>query len=281
MGASITARSLPRFALMRSDNNATISLAAMVGFDRVARWRAMPASRARAARPRWQSALTTRRRWRWRARTRCSPMAACTSIRGCWPACARRPATSFTDFTPTTKQVLDPRVAFLTTNMMEAVLQGNGSDGCMVGGRDYCGTGAGVRNMGFRRRPRARRAPSHDAWFAGFTTNLLCIVWVGNDDYTRSRSSKGRTRLRPSGRQFMKKAVQLPQYSDTHEFTPPEGVEIVNLDKDDQPAGRCGLPRRLHRGISQRHRADGYVRPSRRITAISCKRSSDRVKPAN
>jgi membrane peptidoglycan carboxypeptidase len=24
----------------------------------------------------------------------------------------------------------------------------------------------------------------HDAWFAGFTSNLLCIVWVGNDDYT-------------------------------------------------------------------------------------------------
>ena len=29
----------------------------------------------------------------------------------------------------------------------------------------------------------------------------------------------------------MKQAVELPQYSDTHEFTPPEGVEIVNLDK--------------------------------------------------
>ena len=25
---------------------------------------------------------------------------------------------------------------------------------------------------------------SHDAWFAGYTSNLLCIVWVGNDDYT-------------------------------------------------------------------------------------------------
>ena len=29
----------------------------------------------------------------------------------------------------------------------------------------------------------------------------------------------------------MKKAVQLPQYSDTNEFTPPEGVEIVSIDK--------------------------------------------------
>jgi penicillin-binding protein 1B len=29
----------------------------------------------------------------------------------------------------------------------------------------------------------------------------------------------------------MKKAVQLPQYSDTKDFTPPAGVDVVNLDK--------------------------------------------------
>jgi penicillin-binding protein 1B len=29
----------------------------------------------------------------------------------------------------------------------------------------------------------------------------------------------------------MRQAVQLPQYSDTHEFSPPEGVEIVKIDK--------------------------------------------------
>ena len=28
----------------------------------------------------------------------------------------------------------------------------------------------------------------------------------------------------------MKRAVALPQYSDTHEFTIPEGVEIVSID---------------------------------------------------
>jgi len=29
----------------------------------------------------------------------------------------------------------------------------------------------------------------------------------------------------------MKKAVQLPQYSDTNNFTPPEGVDVVKIDK--------------------------------------------------
>ncbi len=34
----------------------------------------------------------------------------------------------------------------------------------------------------------------------------------------------------------MKKAVLLPQYSDTNEFTPPEGVQIVRIGQGDQPA---------------------------------------------
>ena len=46
------------------------------------------------------------------------------------------------------------------------------------------GTGAGVRNMGFTAPAAGKTGTDHDAWFAGFTSNLLCIVWVGNDDYT-------------------------------------------------------------------------------------------------
>ena len=81
----------------------------------------------------------------------------------------------------------------------------------------------------FRRQP-AKPAPSHDAWFAGFTSNLLCVVWVGNDDYTDVKL-EGADAAAPIWAAFMKKAVQLPQYSDTHEFTPPDGVQIVSLDK--------------------------------------------------
>jgi penicillin-binding protein 1B len=134
------------------------------------------------------------------------------------------------DYSPTTRQVLDPRVAFLTTYLMKAVLQGNGGDPCMVNGRDYCGTGAGVRNMGFISPAAGKTGTSHDAWFAGFTSNLLCIVWVGNDDYT-NLNLEGAHAAAPVWAEFMKKAVQLPQYSDTNEFTPPSGVSIVKIDK--------------------------------------------------
>jgi penicillin-binding protein 1B len=128
-----------------------------------------------------------------------------------------------TDYTPTTRQVLDSRVAYLTTNMLEAVLSGQG-------------TGAGVRNMGFTAPAAGKTGTDHDAWFAGYTSNLLCIVWIGNDDYTSlDPANRGRVQgaqvAAPIWADFMKKAIQLPQYSDTHGFNPPDGVEVVALDK--------------------------------------------------
>jgi penicillin-binding protein 1B len=100
---------------------------------------------------------------------------------------------------------------------MEAVLQGNG-------------TGAGVRGMGFYAPAAGKTGTSHDAWFAGYTSNLLCIVWVGNDDYSDVKIEGARAAA-PIWAAFMKRAIQLPQYSDTNQFTPPDGVEIVSLDK--------------------------------------------------
>ena len=219
-----------RLALMRSDNNATISLAAMVGFDRVAQFaRDAGIKNARATPAMAIGAYDA---------TPLEMAGAYTVFANGgmhidpWMVASVRTSTGdiVTDFTPTTRQVLDPRVAFLTTYMMEAVLQGNGSDGCKIGGRDYCGTGAGVRNLGFLAPAAGKTGTEHDAWFAGFTSNLLCIVWVGNDDYTDLKL-QGADAAAPIWAQFMKQAVALPQYSDTHEFTPPEGVEIVNLDK--------------------------------------------------
>jgi len=122
------------------------------------------------------------------------------------------------DYSPTSKQVLDPRVAFLTTAMMQDVLRGHG-------------TGAGVRNMGFISPAAGKTGTSHDAWFAGYTSNLLCIVWVGNDDYTDVKIEGARAAA-PIWAEFMKRAVLLPQYSDVHDFSSPDGVEVVSLDEN-------------------------------------------------
>src|SRR5581483_5584136 len=68
------------------------------------------------------------------------------------------------------KQVLDPRVAFLTTSLMEEVLRS--------------GTAAGARaQYGFNVPAAGKTGTSdRDGWFAGYTSELLCVVWVGFDD---------------------------------------------------------------------------------------------------
>jgi penicillin-binding protein 1B len=225
-----------RLALQRSDNNATISLASMVGFDRVAALAREAGIKSARGTPSMAIGAYDA--------TPLEMAGAYTvfangglHIDPWMLASVRDPNGDIvTDYTPVSKQVLDQRVAYLTTNMLEAVLQGNGNDPCMVGGRDYCGTGAAVRNMGFTAPAAGKTGTDHDAWFAGFTTNLICVVWVGNDDYT-SLDPENRGRIQgarvaaPIWADFMKKAIQLPQYSDPHNFTPPEGVEVVAIDK--------------------------------------------------
>jgi penicillin-binding protein 1B len=120
------------------------------------------------------------------------------------------------DYAPTSKQVLDSRVAYLTTNLMEGVMN--------------FGYGYEVRRRGFMAPAAGKTGTSHDAWFAGFTSNLICIVWVGNDDYTDVKLA-GALAAAPIWAEFMKRAVLLPQYSDTHGFAPPEGIEVVKIDK--------------------------------------------------
>jgi len=211
-----------RYALMRSLNNATISLASMVGFDRVAAL-ARDAG-VKSARGTPSMAIGS---------YDATPldMAGAYTIfanNGLhldpWMLASVRTSTGdiISDYSPASKQILEPRVAYLTVNMMQNVLRSD------VTGS---GTGAGVRNMGFTAPAAGKTGTDHDAWFAGFTSNLLCIVWVGNDDYTDIKL-QGAQAAAPIWAEFMKRAVLLPQYSDTHDFSPPEGVEIVKIDKN-------------------------------------------------
>jgi penicillin-binding protein 1B len=87
-----------------------------------------------------------------------------------------------------------------------------------------------VRKRGFTEPAAGKTGTSHDAWFAGYTTNLICIVWIGNDDYTDVKLS-GANAAAPIWADFMKRAVKLPQYSDAKEFSPPDGIEVVKIDK--------------------------------------------------
>jgi penicillin-binding protein 1B len=121
------------------------------------------------------------------------------------------------DFKSEKRQVLDPRVAYVTTNLMEGVV-------------NYGLAYGAVRGHGFNAPAAGKTGSSHDGWFAGYTSNLLCIVWVGFDDYSDLHLSGAQTAA-PIWTEFMKKAVALPQYSDVKSFNQPSGVVDVQLDK--------------------------------------------------
>ena len=121
------------------------------------------------------------------------------------------------NFNTDQRPVLDPRVAYVMTNMMEGVIN-NGLGFSAVRGRGFTPPAAG------------KTGSSHDGWFAGYTSNILCIVWVGYDDYSDLRLTGGVTAA-PIWAEFMKRAAALPQYSDMREFAQPSGVVDVELDK--------------------------------------------------
>ena len=77
---------------------------------------------------------------------------------------------------PKVEQVIDPRIAFMTSYVMQDVVES--------------GTGTRVKKLG---RPVAGKTgttdDTRDAWFMGFTPSLVAGVWVGFD---QERSLGGR-----------------------------------------------------------------------------------------
>jgi len=205
-----------RYALAMSLNNATVKLAEEVGYDKVADLakaagitsvKATPAMALGAydATPLDMAAAYTVFA---NSGVRVSPVLVNSVRNGAGDIVM--------DFKPEKRPVLDPRVAFVMTNMMEGVLN--------------FGTAYEVRTRGFNAPAAGKTGSSHDGWFAGYTSNLLCIVWVGYDDYSDIHLSGAQTAA-PIWAEFMKKAVALPSYSAVKPFTQPSGVVDVQLDK--------------------------------------------------
>jgi penicillin-binding protein 1B len=121
------------------------------------------------------------------------------------------------DQKPVAKQVLDPRVDYLVVNMLEEVMRS--------------GTAAGVRSRGFTAPAAGKTGTEHDGWFAGFTSDLLCIVWVGFDD-NRELDIEGAHSALPIWTEFMKRALQLRRYADAKPFAAPNGIVTVTIDPE-------------------------------------------------
>ena len=126
------------------------------------------------------------------------------------------------------KQAIDPRVAYLMVNMMEEVIR--------------TGTAAGVRGRGFALPAAGKTGTSRDGWFAGFTSKLICVVWVGFDDNRDFKLEGARSAL-PIWTEFMKRAHQHRQYRNVHEFEAPEGVVTADIDAENGLLATPGCPK--------------------------------------
>lgn len=132
--------------------------------------------------------------------------------------------------TITTRRALDPRVTYLVTSMMEDVI-------------DH-GTGATVRARGFTAPAAGKTGTSRDGWFAGYTSNLLAVVWVGFDD-NRDLGLAGGSADAPIWAEFMKRAITFPAYRDVKPFDMPDGVTRVSIDPETMQLATpaCPMPR--------------------------------------
>jgi penicillin-binding protein 1B len=116
---------------------------------------------------------------------------------------------------PEHRDVLDPRVAFLMDQLLEEVVRS--------------GTGAGVWGRGINFPIAGKTGTSHDGWFVGFTSKLICLVWVGFDD-NRELNLEGAHSALPVWAEFMKRAHEHREYRNVSEFEAPAGVVGVQID---------------------------------------------------
>jgi penicillin-binding protein 1B len=120
---------------------------------------------------------------------------------------------------PIETPVLDPRIAYIMTNLLEGVMQ--------------TGTAAGVRARGFTLPAAGKTGTSHDGWFAGYTSNLLAVVWVGFDDNTELGIEGARSAL-PIWTEFMKRATSFRPYRNPEPFQAVDGIVTAEVDPESQ-----------------------------------------------
>jgi penicillin-binding protein 1A len=121
------------------------------------------------------------------------------------------------DLVDTRKQIADPASVFQVVTMMEGVMQrGTGQP-----------VGAGINH------PLAGKTGTTseytDAWFSGFSPDLVCTVWVGFDNPARTLGSRGygATIAGPIWHEFMAAALAGRPVLD---FVPPPGVTMAPWD---------------------------------------------------
>ena len=120
------------------------------------------------------------------------------------------------------KQVLDPDIAFVTPHMMTGIFDQRLNSYATV-------TGASISDRLTREYAGKSGSTNTDYWMAGFTPDLLSVVWTGYDQgQTISRVTE-KQYAKQIWAEFMEKALEGKPY---RPFQPTEGVVGVAIDPE-------------------------------------------------
>ncbi len=116
--------------------------------------------------------------------------------------------------TPQKTEMLKPDVAYVMTSFMRDVVNR--------------GTAAKVRARGLKANVAGKTGTSRDGWFAGYTPDLVCVVWVGFDDGSQLGLTGADSAL-PIWTDFME--VALSEHPDWQgDWQKPAGVEEIAIN---------------------------------------------------
>jgi penicillin-binding protein 1B len=118
---------------------------------------------------------------------------------------------------PTSRQVIKPTTAYMITDMLSAVTQR--------------GTARRARSSFKNVAIAGKTGTTRDGWFVGYTTNLVCAVWVGFDD-NQQLGLTGAEAALPAWIDFMKEALAIRPSLGGASFLKPRGITSVKIDPE-------------------------------------------------
>ncbi len=131
---------------------------------------------------------------------------------------------------PSARSVVSPESAYLVTDMLRTAID--------------AGTGREIRARGLAVDIAGKTGTTNDtrdAWFVGYTPELLAVVWVGYDD-NRELGLSGAEAALPIWARFMKAALAG---GDKDSFVPPSGIVAAEIDPASGKRATKSCPRRV------------------------------------
>jgi penicillin-binding protein 1B len=127
------------------------------------------------------------------------------------------------------RRVATAESTYLVTDMLESVVDS--------------GTAREIRARGLTARVAGKTGTTNDtrdAWFVGYTPEILAVVWVGYDD-NRPLGLSGSEAALPIWTRFMKAAVEGREKL---AFTAPSGIAVVEVDPSSGRRAKSSCPRK-------------------------------------